>query len=77
MMNERLLMQESLSYEFLLEEHVPSEYHLRRIERFATVPSCVSVWQAPSIQPGGDGILKYERNKEDPSSSLRLSSRSG
>jgi transposase len=34
MMGERLVMQESLFYEFRLEDHVPSEHLLRRIDRF-------------------------------------------
>ncbi len=34
MMGERLLMQESLFYEFRLEDHVPSDHLLRRIDRF-------------------------------------------
>jgi transposase len=35
MMGERLVMQENLFYEFRLEEHVPSDHLLRRIDRFA------------------------------------------
>ena len=34
MMGERLVMQESLFYEFRLEDHVPSDHLLRRIDRF-------------------------------------------
>jgi transposase len=34
MMDERLVMQESLFYEFLLEDHVPCDHLLRRIDRF-------------------------------------------
>jgi transposase len=34
MMGERLVMQESLFYEFRLEDHVPSDHLLRRIARF-------------------------------------------
>ena len=34
MMGERLVMQESLFYEFRLEEHVPCDHLLRRIDRF-------------------------------------------
>ena len=33
-MGERLVMQESLFYEFRLEDHVPSDHLLRRIDRF-------------------------------------------
>jgi transposase len=34
MMGERLMMQESLFYEFRLEDHVPCDHVLRRIDRF-------------------------------------------
>src|SRR5688500_2246728 len=34
MMGERLVMQESLFYEFRLEDHVPCDHLLRRIDRF-------------------------------------------
>ena len=34
MMGERLVMQESLFYVFRLEDHVPSDHLLRRIDRF-------------------------------------------
>jgi transposase len=34
MMGERLVMQESLFYEFRLEDHVPSDHLLRRIDHF-------------------------------------------
>ncbi len=34
MMGERLVMQESLFYEFRLEDHIPSDHLLRRIDRF-------------------------------------------
>ena len=34
MMGERLVMQESLFYEFRLEDHVPPDHLLRRIDRF-------------------------------------------
>ena len=34
MMGERLVMQESLFYAFRLEDHVPSDHLLRRIDRF-------------------------------------------
>jgi len=34
MMGERLVMQESLFYEFRLEDHVPSNHLLSRIDRF-------------------------------------------
>jgi transposase len=34
MMGERLVMRESLFYEFRLEDHVPSDHLLRRIDRF-------------------------------------------
>jgi hypothetical protein len=34
MMGERLVMQESLFYEFRLEDQVPSDHLLRRIDRF-------------------------------------------
>ena len=34
MMGERLVMQESLFYEFRLEDHVPSDHLLRSIDRF-------------------------------------------
>ena len=34
MMGERLVMQESLFYEFRLEDHVPSDHLLRAIDRF-------------------------------------------
>src|SRR3954470_18009109 len=34
MMGERLVVQESLFYEFRLEDHVPSDHLLRRIDRF-------------------------------------------
>jgi hypothetical protein len=33
LMGERLVMQESLFYEFRLEDHVPSDHLLRRIDR--------------------------------------------
>ena len=34
MMGERLVMQDSLFYEFRLEEHVPTDHRLRTIDRF-------------------------------------------
>jgi len=34
MVGERLVMQESLFYEFRLEDHIPSDHLLRRIDRF-------------------------------------------
>jgi hypothetical protein len=34
MMGERLVMQESLFYAFRLEDHVPCDHLLRRIDRF-------------------------------------------
>jgi hypothetical protein len=34
MMGERLVMRENLFYEFRLEDHVPSNQLLRRIDRF-------------------------------------------
>ena len=34
MMGERLVMQESLFYEFRLEDHVPCDHLLRSIDRF-------------------------------------------
>jgi hypothetical protein len=34
MMGQHLVMQESLFYEFRLEDHVPSDHLLRRIDRF-------------------------------------------
>jgi hypothetical protein len=34
MMGERLVMQESLFYEFRLEDHIPPDHLLRRIDRF-------------------------------------------
>ena len=34
MMGERAVMQESLFYQFRLEDHVPADHLLRRIDRF-------------------------------------------
>jgi hypothetical protein len=36
MMGERLVMQDSLFYEFRLEDHVPSDHFLRRIDRLSS-----------------------------------------
>ena len=34
MMGERMVMQESLFYQFRLEDHVPADHQLRAIDRF-------------------------------------------
>ncbi|MFC1458021.1 hypothetical protein ACETIH_15150 [Microvirga arabica] len=47
MMGERLVMQESLFYEFRLEDHVPSDHLLRRIDRFVTSNRCQLMRCAP------------------------------
>jgi hypothetical protein len=53
MMGERLVMQESLFYAFRLEDHVPSDHLLRRIDRFVTAPSCAGIWPASTAPQGG------------------------
>src|SRR4030095_17193525 len=58
MMGERLVMQDSLFYEFRLEEHVPTDHRLRAIDRFVDLSdlrrhlaSFYSVIGRPSIDP--------------------------
>src|SRR4029453_13756243 len=58
MMGERLVMQDSLFYEFRLEEHVPTDHRLRTIDRFVDLSdlrrhlaSFYSVIGRPSIDP--------------------------
>src|ERR687890_1739589 len=58
MMGERLVMQESLFYEFRLEDHVPSDHLLRRIDRFVDcsglrqhLASYYSPTGRPSVDP--------------------------
>src|SRR5215218_6433299 len=54
MMGERLMMQESLFYEFRLEDHVPSEHLLRRIDRSELRQHLAGFYSAtgrPSIPP--------------------------
>ena len=53
MMGERLVMQESLFYEFRLEDHVPCDHLLRRIDRFVDSPGCASIWPASTAPPAG------------------------
>jgi hypothetical protein len=56
MMGERLVMQESLFYEFRLEDHVPSDHLLRRIDRFVDCSGCASISPA-STAPQADPLL--------------------
>jgi len=58
MMGERLVMQDSLFYEFRLEEHVPTDHRLRAIDRFVDLSdlrrhlaSFYSAMGRPSIDP--------------------------
>ena len=51
MMGERLVMQESLFYEFRLEDHVPSDHLLRRIDRFVDCSSISPASTAPQADP--------------------------
>jgi transposase len=58
MMSERLVMQESLFYEFRLEDHAPSDHLLRRIDRFVDcsglhqhLASFYSTAGRPSVDP--------------------------
>jgi len=58
MMGERRAMQESLFYEFRLEEHVPPDHLLRRIDRFVDctelrqhLASFYSTTGRPSVDP--------------------------
>ena len=58
MMGERLVMQDSLFYEFRLEEHVPTDHRLRTIDRFVDLSDLrrhlISFYSAigrPSIDP--------------------------
>jgi transposase len=58
MMGERLVMQDSLFYEFRLEEHVPTDHRLRAIDRFVDLSdlrrhlaSFYSAIGRPSIDP--------------------------
>jgi transposase len=58
MMGERLVVQESLFYAFRLEDHVPSDHLLRRIDRFVNCPGLrqhlagfYSATGRPSIDP--------------------------
>jgi len=58
MMGERLVMQESLFYEFRLEDHVPSDHLLRRIDHFVECPGLrqrlagfYSTTGRPSVDP--------------------------
>ena len=58
MMGERLVMQESLFYEFRLEDHVPSDHLLRSIDRFVELDALrrdlapfYSAIGRPSIDP--------------------------
>jgi transposase len=58
MMGERLVMQDSLFYEFRLEEHVPTDHRLRTIDRFVDLSdlrrhlaSFYSAIGRPSIDP--------------------------
>jgi len=58
MMGERLVMQESLFYEFRLEDHVPSDHLLRHIDRFVDcsglrqhLASYYSTIGRPSVDP--------------------------
>jgi hypothetical protein len=46
MMGERLVIQESLFYAFRLEDHVPCDHLLRRIDRFVACSGLRCVWPA-------------------------------
>jgi transposase len=58
MMGEHLVMQESLFYEFRLEDHVPSDHLLRSVDRFVDcselrrhVAGFYSATGRPSVDP--------------------------
>ena len=74
MMGERLVMQESLFYEFRLEDHVASDHLLRRIDRFvdgsalrqhlAGFYSSMGRPSIGSVDPGG--VRREERGRPGP-----------
>ncbi len=54
MMGERTVMQEALFYAFSLEDHVPQDHLLRRIDRFVDLAGIrehlsrfTAIWDAP------------------------------
>ena len=55
MMGERMVMQDSLFYEFRLEDHVPADHQLRTIDRFVDLSDLrrhlASFFTAPSVGP--------------------------
>lgn len=50
MMGERLVVQDSLFYEFRLEEHVPASHLVRSIDRFVDLTCC----GYRKLHPAGD-----------------------
>ena len=57
MMGERLVMQESLFYEFRLEDHVPSITCFGASTALSTAPGCASVWQATTVPPADPPLI--------------------
>src|SRR5215212_4878949 len=56
MMGERLVMQDSLFYEFRLEDHVPPDHLLRRIDRFVDCLDLAQLLAAFSSTTGRPSI---------------------
>ena len=82
MMGERPVMQESLFYEFRLEDHVPCDHLLRRIDRFVDCSELRQTGKSAgrrvvcrSVPRRGDGQLPGRavalRLLEDPPDGLR------